>query len=36
MNLVSLGQFGAILGGLALAWWAVVHFFKGLLAIRKG
>ena len=36
MNLVSLGQYGAILGGLALAWWAVVHFFKGLLASRKG
>ena len=36
MNLVSLGQFGAILGALALAWWAVVHFFKGLSASRKG
>ena len=35
MNLVSLGQYGAILGGLALAWWAVAHFFKGLFAGRK-
>ena len=36
MNLVSLGQYGAILGGLALAWWAVVHLFKGLWASRSG
>ena len=35
MNLVSLGQYGAIFGGLALAWWAVAHFFKGLFAGRK-
>ena len=35
MNLVSISQYGAILGALALAWWAVVHFFKGLFASRK-
>ena len=36
MNFVSLGQYGAIAGGLILACLLVARFFKGLLASRRG
>ncbi len=34
MNLVSMGQYGAILAGLTLAGWLISKFFKGLFAGR--
>ena len=31
MNIVSVGQYGAILVGLLLVWWLIRRFFKGLM-----
>ena len=35
MNIVSVGQYGAILVGLLLAGWLIQRFFKGLFAARR-
>jgi hypothetical protein len=35
MNLLSVGQYVAIVGGLLFGWWLLKLFFKGLLASRK-